>query len=59
MSHKNHDFNAPDDHQKLQELRCAVRELIDNVKSRYPDQDLYCPYMRKLDELTSSDEMLQ
>ncbi len=36
---------------KLEELRNAVLSLLSDIKSRYPGQELYCPHMRKLDEL--------
>lgn len=38
---------------KLEELRGAVLGLLEDVKARYPGQELYCQHMRKLDELTS------
>ncbi len=41
---------------KLEELRVAVLSLLYDVKSRYAGQELYCPHMRKLDELTSQSE---
>lgn len=28
----------------------AARNLINFVKSKYPGQDLYCPYMRALEK---------
>lgn len=35
-------------------LHDAVQGLIEDVRLRYPSQELYCPHMRVLDELTSS-----
>lgn len=35
------------------ELEKAVQDLLFDVKSRYPEQDLYCPFMKKLDELVN------
>lgn len=39
-----------------EELRDTVSELLSDVKARYPGQELYCPHMRKLDELISKSE---
>ena len=33
-------------------LENAVNALLTNVKSRYPEQDLYCPFLRELEWLT-------
>lgn len=34
----------------------AVKALLDDVKARHPGQDLYCPYMRRLDALVTEME---
>lgn len=33
-------------------LENAVNALLVDVKARYPNQDLYCPFMRELERLT-------
>lgn len=35
---------------QLEAVLAAARELITNIRDRYPDEGFYCPYMRKLDE---------
>ncbi len=35
-----------------EKLHNAVKALLNDVKARYPGQDLYCPFMRQLEELT-------
>jgi hypothetical protein len=35
-------------------LRTAARALLDDVRRRYPGEELRCPYMRALDEAISA-----
>ena len=40
--------------ERLRELECAVRVLLDGVNARYPDKnpvEWTCPHMAKLDQL--------
>lgn len=36
-------------------LRKAVTNLLDDIRRRYPGEELRCPYMRALDELVADD----
>ncbi len=38
-------------------LKAAVRDLVDDVKARHPDEDLRCQYLRTLDEMTRAPEV--
>lgn len=39
-------------HEDYAALENAVNALLVDVKARYPNQDLYCPFMRELERLT-------
>lgn len=38
---------------EYEELKEAVQNLLEDVRARYPDEPLYCPYLRRLDELVN------
>lgn len=39
---------------ELDRVRMAARALLDDVRRRYPGEDLRCPFMRELDESVRS-----
>jgi len=41
---------------RIADLEAASRSLIADVRSRYPGEELRCPHMIRLDQLTNGEE---
>jgi chromosome segregation ATPase len=55
ISHKAIGHHLASTGRELSELRLAVRALLNDVRRRYPGEELQCQYLRRLDDLINSE----